>query len=152
MEYGRGALHTEFPIGNSRLGELLLSIGIQEENIPARGNDVYKVTLEASDEAGAEILSWLEGEEGLQDVNLAARLVSKICPYGYREFLDMVHPSEEGTYSFYRKFDRKSPTKNTGLEGFYDELARYHAMMEEYERVCEEDIAAEEEEQDGPEQ
>lgn len=149
VEYGRNTLHTEFPLVSGRLEQQLLSIGIRQDYIPARGNDTYKVTLEALDEAGEEVLSWLGETDSLHDVNFAACMVRRTCPYGYREFLDMLHPTEDGTYKFYQKFDKGEPTQKTGLEGLQDELDRYYFMMQEYKRVCDEEAAAQEAEEQG---
>lgn len=147
VERKGNCLHTQFPIRMDELAVQLASIGIRQSvsKIPAFGNEEIKVTMEALDEAGKAILARIKDIDSLGAVNHVSLAVNRTCPYGYREFLDMLEPKPEGEYEFYRKFDRTGPSSKTGIDGLLEETVRYTAMMSEYERVCRE----EEQEQEG---
>lgn len=148
VECGGNCLHTQFPIRMDELAVQLASIGIGEpvSKIPALGNDEIRVTMDALDEAGKVILARIKDSDSLGTVNHVSLAVSRICPYGYCEFLDMVVPKPGGEYEFYRKFDRIGPSNKTGIAGLLEETVRYAAMMSEYERVCREEEQAQDEE------
>lgn len=141
VEREGNCLHTQFPIRMNEFAEQLASIGIGQSisKIPAFGNEEIKVTMEALDEAGKTIFERIKDSDSLGAVNHVCLAVSRVCPYGYREFLDMVAPKPGGEYEFYRKFDRKGPSSKTGIAGLLEETVRYTAMMSEYERVCREE-------------
>lgn len=148
VEREGNCLHTQFPIRMDELAIQLASIGIRQSvsKIPALGNGEIKVTMNALDEAGKTIFERIKGSDSLGDVNHACFAVSRICPYGYSEFLDMLAPKPGGEYGFYRKFDRTGPSGKTGIAGLLEETVRYEAMMSEYEKVCREEEQVQDEE------
>lgn len=150
VERKGNCLHTQFPIRMNELAVQLASIGIRQSvsKIPALGNEEIKVTMEALDEAGKAILARIKDSDSLGAVNHVSLAVNRTCPYGYREFLDMLAPKPGGEYEFYRKFDRTGPSSKTGIAGLLEETVRYTAMMSEYERVCREEEQAQEGEED----
>lgn len=141
VEREGNCLHTQMPIRMDKLAVQLASIGIGQSmsKIPALGNGEIKVTMEALDEAGKAILARIKDGDSLGAVNHVSIAVNRSCPYGYREFLDMLAPKPGGEYEFYRKFDRTGPSSKTGIAGLLEETVRYAAMMSEYERVCREE-------------
>lgn len=141
VEREGNCLHTQFPIRMNEFAEQLASIGIGQSmsKIPALGNGEIKVTMEALDEAGKAILARIKDGDSLGAVNHVSIAVNRSCPYGCREFLDMLAPKLGGEYEFYRKFDRTGPSSKTGIAGLLEETVRYAAMMSEYERVCREE-------------
>lgn len=150
VESGGNCLHTQFPIRMDELAVQLASIGIGQSmsKIPALGNEEIKVTMEALDETGKAILARIKDGDSLGAVNHVSIAVNRSCPYGCREFLDMLAPKPGGEYEFYRKFDRTGPSTKTGIAGLLEETVRYAAMMSEYERVCREEEQAQEGEED----
>lgn len=143
-------LHTQFPIRMDELAVQLASIGVGQSvsKIPALGNEEVKVTMEALDEAGQVILERIKDSDSLGAVNHVCIAVNRSCPYGCREFLDMLAPKPGGEYEFYRKFDCTEPSSKTGIAGLLEETVRYAAMMSEYERVCREEEQMQEGEED----
>ena len=141
VEREGNCLHTQLPIRMDELAVQLASIGIGQSmsKIPALGNGEIKVTMEALDEAGKAILARIKDGDSLGAVNHVSIAVNRSCPYGCREFLDMLSPKPGGKYEFYRKFDRTGPSSKTGIAGLLEETVRYAAMMSEYERVCREE-------------
>lgn len=59
VERKGNCLHTQFPIRMDELAVQLASIGIRQSvsKIPALGNEEIKVTMEALDEAGNDVVS-----------------------------------------------------------------------------------------------
>lgn len=98
--------------------------------------------------AGKVILARIRDGDSLGAVNHVSIAVNRSCPYGCREFLDMLAPKPGGEYAFYRKFDRTGPSSKTGIAGLLEETVRYAAMMSEYERVCREEKQVQEGEED----
>lgn len=147
VEHEGNCLHTQLPIRMDELAVQLASIGVGQSvsEIPALGNEKVKVTIEALDEVGKVILARIRDGDSLGSVNHVSIAVSRSCPYGYREFLDMIAPKPGGEYEFYRKFDRTGPSSKTGIAGLLEETVRYEAMMSEYESVCREEQARDEE-------
>ncbi len=150
VKYKGNCLHTQFPQRMDDLAEQLASIGIAQSvsKIPALGNEEIKVTMEALDEAGKVIVTRIKDDDSLGTVNHVSLAVNRACPYGYREFLDMLAPKQGGEYEFYQKFDRIGASSKTGITGLLEETVRYAAMMSEYERVCREKEQTQEGEED----
>ncbi len=150
VECKGNCLHTQFPIRMDELAKQLASIGIGQSvsKIPAPGNEEIKITMEALDEAGKVIVARIKDNDSLGAVNHVSLAVNRACPYGYREFLDMLAPKPGGEYEFYRKFDCIGASSKTGIAGLLEETVRYTAMMSKYERVCREEEQAQEGEED----
>ena len=146
VESAGNRLHTQFPVRMDDLAAQLGSIGIRQSvsKMLAHGNGEVKVTMEAMDETGEAIVARIGDNDSLGAVNHVCIAVSRACPYGSREFLDMLAPKTGGNYEFYKKFDRIGPSSRAGMAGLLEETMRYTAMMYEYERVCREEEQDEE--------
>lgn len=97
---------------------------------------------------GCRAYEQTDHNDSLGAVNHVSLAVNRACPYGYREFLDMLAPKPGGEYEFYRKFDCIGASSKTGIAGLLEETVRYTAMMSKYERVCREEEQAQEGEED----
>lgn len=146
VESAGNRLHTQFPVGIDEFAAQLRSIAIRQpmSKIPAHGNEEVKVTMEAMDATGEAIVVRIGDNDSLGAVNHVCIAVSRACPYGSREFLDMLAPKPRGDYEFYKKFDHIGPSSRVGMAGLLEETMRYTAMMSEYERVCREEEQDEE--------
>ena len=100
IENGRNTLHTQFPLRMDDLAEQLASIGVRQSvaQITAKGTDTLKIEMEGLEDIGNEIVSRVGAEDNLADVVRACHAVRRACPYGYSEFLDMLHPEENGAF------------------------------------------------------
>lgn len=141
VESGGNCLHTQFPARMDDLTSQLGGIGIRQSvsKLPAHGDEGISITMEAMDEAGAAILARVSNDNSLGAVNHVSIAISHACPYGSREFLDMLEPKPGGEYEFYKKFDHTGPSSKAGIAGLLEETMRYTAMMSEYGRVCSEE-------------
>lgn len=144
VESAGNRLHTQFPVGMDEFAAQLGSVGIRQpmSKIPAQGNAEIKVTMEAMDETGEAIVTRIGEKDSLGAVNHVCIAVSRSCPYGSREFLDMLEPKPGGDYEFYKRFDHIGPSSKSGIAGILEETMRYTAMMSEYEKVCREEEQA----------
>ena len=145
IENGRNTLHTQFPLRMDDLAEQLASIGVRQSvaQLTAKGTDTLKIEMEGLEDIGNEIVSRVGAEDNLADVVRACHAVRRACPYGYSEFLDMLHPEENGAFHFYQKYDHMGASSKEGIPGLIEEVVRYSAAMSEYTRVCNEEEEAE---------
>jgi hypothetical protein len=153
IRYQRGTLVVEFPCKAYELAAHLGSIGIRTpaSELLAHGTEQIEVKLAAKESVGELILSKLRDSDTLSSVNLACQEVSRVCPFGYEEFLDMLceRPKEPyNRYAFYQSYETLPPSTAEGMKFILEETRRYRTTMENYALVCK---AAEDEEYSQPE-
>lgn len=153
IRYQRGTLVVELPCKAYELAAHLGSIGIRTpaSELLAYGTEQIEVKLAANEPVGELILSKLRDSDTLSGVNLACEEVSRVCPFGYEEFLDMLcaRPQEPyNRYAFYQSYENLPPSTAEGMKFILEETRRYRTTMENYALVCK---AAEDEEYSQPE-
>ncbi len=153
IRYQCGTLVVEFPCKAYELATHLGSIGIHTpaSELLVHGMEQIEVKLAANEPVGELILSKLRDNDTLSGVNLACQEVSRVCPFGYEEFLDMLcerPPEAYNRYAFYKSFETLPPSTAEGVRFILEETRRYRTTMENYALVCK---AAEDEEYSQPE-
>lgn len=153
IRYENGTLVVELPCKAYELAAQLGSIGIRTSasELLAHGTARIEVKLAANEPVGKLILSKLRDSDTLSGVNLACQEVSRVCPFGYEEFLDMLgeRPQEPyNRYAFYQSYETLPPSTADGMKFILEETRRYRTTMENYALVCK---AAEDEEYSQPE-
>lgn len=148
IRYQNGTLVVEFPCKAYELASHLGSISIRTpaSELLAHGTEQIEVKLAANEPVGELILSKLRDSDTLSGVNLACEEVSRVCPFGYEEFLDMLcaRPQEPyNRYTFYQSYETLPPSTAEGMKFILEETRRYRTTMENYALVCK---AAEDEE------
>ncbi len=151
--YENGTLVVEFPCKAYDLASHLGSIGVRTpaSELSVHGTEQIEVKLAANEPVGELILSKIRDGDTLSGVNLACQEVSRVCPFGYEEFLDMLgeRPKEPyNRYAFYKSFETLPPSTAEGVKFILEETRRYRTTMENYALVCK---AAEDEEYSQPE-
>lgn len=128
-----------------------VGIHIPASQIPAQGTNEIKVQLAADEPIGGMVLSRLDDGDTLSGVNLACQEINRACPYGYEEFMDMLHPKADllmDRYHFYKQYETQPPSMAVGMKSVIEETQRYRSTMENYTRACQ---AAENEEYESSE-
>lgn len=153
IRYQNGTLVVELPCKAYELAAHLGSIGIRvpASEIPAYGTEQVEVKLISGEPVGELILSKLRHNDTLSGVNLACQELSRVCPYGYEEFLDMLGDRPQkpfNRYAFYQPYETLPPSTAEGMKFILEETRRYRTTMENYALVCK---AAEDEEYSQPE-
>ena len=153
IRYQRGTLVVEFPCKAYELAAHLGSIGIRTpaSELLAHGTEQIEVKLAANEPVGELILTKLRDSDTLSGVNLACQEVSRACPFGYEEFLDMLRARQQepyDRYAFYKSYETLPPSTAEGMKFILEETRRYRTTMENYALVCK---AAEDEEYSQPE-
>lgn len=153
IRYQYGTLVVELPCKAYELAEHLGSIGIRipASELLAHGTEQIEVKLAAIESVGELILSKIRDRDTLSGVNLACQEVSRVCPFGYEEFLDMLSakPQEPyNRYALYQSYETLPPSTAEGMKFILEETRRYRTTMENYALVCK---AAEDEEYSQPE-
>lgn len=148
-----GTLVVTLPCSLYDLREHLASIGIISEvsKLTVSGTETIKVQLAAEEPVGKVVLSKLEQSDTLTGLNVACQEISRNCPYGYDEFMDMLAPKKDAAmdrFHFYRQYVPSPPSTSTGVKYLIEEADRYRLTMENYARACK---AAEDEEYEMPE-
>ena len=153
LKYQKGTLIVTLPCSAYDLSAHLGSIGILKpaSEIPAQGTEQIKVQLSGEETIGELVLSKLHEGDTLSGVNLACQEINRVCPYGYQEFVDMLHPKPDkimDRYHFYKQYETQQPSTAIGMKFILEETQRYRSTMENYTRACQ---AAEDEEYEPPE-
>lgn len=148
-----GTLIVTLPCSLYDLRDHLASIGITSEaaKLPVCGTDRIKVQLAAEEPVGELVLSKLEQDDTLTGLNVACQEIRRNCPYGYEEFMDMLHPKKDklmDRFHSYQQYCTTPPSEAAGVKYLIEEADRYRMTMENYTRACK---AAEDEEYDQPE-
>lgn len=128
-----------------------IGIRIPASQIPAQGTEQIEVNLAADEPIGGVVLSRLADGDTLSGVNLACHEINRVCPYGYEEFMDMLHPKADSLmdrYHFYKQYETQPPSMAVGMKSVMEETQRYRSTMENYTHACQ---AAEDEEYESPE-
>lgn len=141
LEHRGNTLVAELPCKLYELQEHLSSIGItwQISSLPVSGTGNIHVELTAEDPVGEMVLSHMECIDLFLELNRVCQEVSKVCPYGYDEFLDMLSPKDDpdcDRHLFYRTYESTAPSTATGLRYLEEETERYRTTMENYKHAC----------------